>query len=334
MKRGIVLLFGLFISFCSFGQVVNFTQYLPNPYLINPAYAGYEGRSTFALTHRRQWIGIDEAPVSTNFNYHVPFLSGVNLGVNITQDEGGIFKSTSGLVTGGYTLSLGWYHFLSVGLSIGAGNTGLDLDEDVNLNDPALGGVLDNGSYLLGNFGIAYHLHGLNLGATLPDLFTTQTYYRDSTEGFYRGDFDALQNFIVNLDYMLYFGGGAHAFQPYAIYRSYPEYSPQFDVGGVFHINHLLWIGGAYKGDFGYSGYLGFKISDLTFGYAYDMSSQSVSGVNLSTHEIQLTYTIGLKSSWADQYSTFLSSQKPSRPERQAPPTREDNPRFNRGQRY
>ena len=331
LRKGTLLLTCALFASMALAQDVIYTQYLPNPYLINPAYAGYEGRSTFALTHRRQWTGITDAPVSSNLNYHIPFLSGLNLGVNITQDEGGIFKKTSGIVTAGYTLSLGWYHFLSFGLSIGGGNTSIDLSEGVNTADPALAGVLDNSSFLKGNFGMAYHYHGINIGFTLPRLFNTETY---STESFDNGEFDALQSFIINADYMLYFADGAHAFQPYVLYRSYPEYSPQFEAGGVFHINHLLWIGGAYRDEFGYSGYLGVKISDFTVGYAYDMSSSSISGVNMSTHEIQLTYTIGLKSSWTEQYSTFLSSAQPHRPERPDPPTKEQNPRFKHGQQY
>ena len=319
------------ITHISYGQDVFFTQVLPNPYIINPAYAGYEGRSTFALTHRRQWTGIEDSPVTTNFNYHIPFLSGVNLGVNVTQDQGGVFKTSSGMITGGYSLQLDWYHFLSFGLSIGGGNTALDFTEGVNINDPALGNVLDNSSFLDGNFGIAYHYHGINLGITLPHLFTRPIY---STESFGLGDFDALQNFIVNLDYLFYFSGGDHAFQPYILYRSFPEYSPQFEAGGVFHINHLLWIGAAYRDQFGYAGYLGLKVQDLTIGYAYDMSSTSINNVNLSTHEIQLTFSIGQKSAWTEQYSTFLSSQQIERPAKAEPPTKEQSPRFRRGVQY
>ena len=332
MKKISILAIILFpIIHNCFGQEVFFTQYIQNPYIINPAYAGYEGRSTFALTHRRQWTGIQDAPVTTNFNYHIPFLSGLNLGVNVTQDQGGIFKTTSGLVTAGYSLQLDWYHFLSFGLSFGGGNTSVDLSNGVNLGDPALGGVLESSAYLDGNLGLAYHYHGINLGITLPSLFTREFY---NNESFVIGNFEALQDFIINLDYMLYLAEGQHAFQPYVLYRSFPEYAPQIEAGGVFHINHIAWIGGLYRLDFGYAGMLGFKIQDLTVGYAYDYSSNAISGINQSTHEIQLTYTIGLKSAWTDQYSTFLSSARPDRPERPAPPSKEQNPRFHRTKKY
>jgi type IX secretion system PorP/SprF family membrane protein len=345
MKKLAIFLIVIFqFAFSSHGQDVFFTQYLPNPYIINPAYAGYEGRSTFALTHRRQWTGIDDAPVTTNFNYHVPFLSGLNLGVNVTQDQGGIFKNTSGLITAGYSLQMGWYHFLSFGLSFGGGNTLIDFSEGVNINDPALSGILESSAYLDGNLGLAYHFHGFNIGVTLPSLFTRQFY---NTEYLPQGEFEALRQYIINVDYMLYFSDGQNAFQPYLLYRSFPEYAPQIEAGAVFHINNLLWIGGIFRSDFDdsaimppkantLSGLLGFKIQNLSIGYAYDYNygSNNISFINQSTHEIQLTYTIGLKSAWADQYSTFLSSTKPDRPKREQPPQKEQNPRFIKGPKY
>ena len=133
---------------------------------------------------------------------------------------------------------------------------------------------------------------------------------------------------------MLYFAEGQHAFQPYVLYRSFPDYAPQIEAGGVFHINHLLWVGGIYRQNFGYSGLLGIKIQDLSVGYAYDYASNNITGINQSSHEIQITYTIGLKSAWTEQYSTFLSSQHTDRPERPDPPTKDQNPRFHKGQKY
>ena len=40
-----------------------FSQDTMNKFLINPAYAGSEGYTTFNLTARQQWLGFEDAPM-------------------------------------------------------------------------------------------------------------------------------------------------------------------------------------------------------------------------------------------------------------------------------
>ncbi len=295
-----------------------FTQYYTNPYIYNPAYAGLEGLSTFTLTHRRQWIGINDAPVTSNFVFHTAMKGGVNLGVNVTQDEAGIFKSTSGLVTFGYAVGFGYNQIISFGISGGASFNNVDLSRGVNINDPALSGVLDNNASLAGNAGIGYRIGNLNLGFTLPQLFKTESY---GTDPFDKGEFDALSNYIVTADYMIYFGMGEHIIEPYVLYRSYQGYSSQFETGLIVQLRNLFWIGGAYRQNFGYAGMAGLKLSgNMSIGYAYEIPSNKVSGVNAATHEMQLTISIGEKKKRSKKYATFLASEQvitPKRPKKE-----------------
>ena len=75
-----------------------FTHYYANPYIYNPAYAGIEGRPTVSLTHRQQWIGIEDAPITSNLTFHMPVVGGFSMGLNVTQDKFGIFKSSGALL--------------------------------------------------------------------------------------------------------------------------------------------------------------------------------------------------------------------------------------------
>ena len=55
------------------------SQYLFNDFAINPAVAGTKSYSQISISFRRQWVGIDEAPVTQNLMYHT-FL-GDNTGI-------------------------------------------------------------------------------------------------------------------------------------------------------------------------------------------------------------------------------------------------------------
>lgn len=309
-----------------------YTQFISNPYIYNPAYAGLEGRSTFTLTHRRQWVGINDAPVTSNFVYHTSLNGGVNLGANITQDEAGIFKSTSGLVTFGYTVGIGYSQMISFGISGGAAFNNIDLSSGVNINDPALAGVLDNNTSLAGNAGIGYRVGDLNLGFTLPLLFKTATY---GTESFDKGEFDALSNYIVTANYMIYFGFDDNTIDPYVLYRSYQGYTPQFEAGVIVQLKNLFWFGGAYRENFGYAGMVGLKVKEnMAIGYAYEIPSNRVSGVNAATHEIQISVSIGERKERNKKFATFLASQwvereKRPKKEKKEKKKSESTPRLN-----
>ena len=47
-------------------QDSQYTQYMYNTPLINPAYAGSRETITAFLLHRNQWVGLDDAPVTNN----------------------------------------------------------------------------------------------------------------------------------------------------------------------------------------------------------------------------------------------------------------------------
>ena len=51
-------------------QQPQYTQYVINNYILNPALAGIENYTDVKLSHRHQWVGIQDAPVTTYFTIH------------------------------------------------------------------------------------------------------------------------------------------------------------------------------------------------------------------------------------------------------------------------
>ncbi len=71
------------------------SQYLFNDFAINPAVAGTKSYSPLSISFRRQWLGIDEAPVTQNLMYHtflgeVQELEGMFLTMLLVHQETGI----------------------------------------------------------------------------------------------------------------------------------------------------------------------------------------------------------------------------------------------------
>src|SRR5690606_12784485 len=84
-------------------QDPQYTQYMYNMNVINPAYAG--SRETLSLTglYRSQWHGLDGNPVSYTFSAHSPLGSNVGLGLSAIKDELGPVKETNVYADFSYT---------------------------------------------------------------------------------------------------------------------------------------------------------------------------------------------------------------------------------------
>ena len=69
-------------------QNSQYTQYMYNTSLVNPAYAGSRESLTAFLLHRNQWVGLDGAPVTNNFSVNSPLGdSNFGIGVNFVNDK-------------------------------------------------------------------------------------------------------------------------------------------------------------------------------------------------------------------------------------------------------
>ena len=299
-----------------------YSLYNLNPYVINPAYAGIEGRPFVSLSHRRQWLGIEDSHITSNITFHSPVAGGFNIGLNVTQDEYGIFQQNGALLTFGYNVPLGFNQYLSFGISGGAKMQNINFD-GVDLNDPALGAINQENSIKLdGNLGLAYHVHGFNLGFSLQNVFNSRTYPQ---EPFEVGELGLIRNFIVTADYMLYFGNDDYIFQPFGNYRSFEGFESQWEAGGIFHIKHALWLGGSYRQDYGIIGMLGVKLkSSFSLAYAYEMPAAQADGINKSSHEINLGLAFGKKKERAKNYQTFVASRKPVKPKKEKKKKKEE----------
>ena len=76
MKRVNKILSFLFFVFMNVAadaqQKPHYTQYVLNQYIINPAITGIENYTDVKLSHRHQWVGFQDAPVTTYFTIHKP----------------------------------------------------------------------------------------------------------------------------------------------------------------------------------------------------------------------------------------------------------------------
>jgi len=299
MRKTAIILFLLIFSICSAEaqRMPFFTHYYNNPYLYNPAYAGYDKHSVFYLTHRQQWFGVEGAPMSTQLSFHTPMGNANPLffGADVVDDRLGALKHNAVKASLAYMLPLSseYEHYIKTAFSFGLGMHSYDLSSMDIGDDQVLQAALSNRSYLDGRFGFRYHNRGFNLSVALPHLFTPPPVL---VEGFGDIAFDQFSRMIFSTHYRFNFNEeGSVAFEPTVLYHYSQVEQSQLEALGILYFKESFWAGGGYQQQSGISGTAGFRVKNLKFSYAYSTGGSEVSAYGMGTHEAQLGIIIGKK---------------------------------------
>ena len=76
-------------------QDPNYTQYMYNMSVMNPAYAGSKENMTGGLLYRKQWVEIEGAPTTGTFFINSPVGKNVGLGLSAINDKIGPVEETN-----------------------------------------------------------------------------------------------------------------------------------------------------------------------------------------------------------------------------------------------
>ncbi|MEM8969000.1 MAG: PorP/SprF family type IX secretion system membrane protein [Bacteroidota bacterium] len=299
MKLVASIFFLLTLSLTGLGQHMPFfTHHVTNPYLYNPAFAGYDTQPIIYLTHRQQWLGVEGAPMSSNLSFHAPTgnANPLSIGADLTHDRLGIFRSSTFRATAAYMIPLSseTEHYFRFGLSAGFGLDSYDLS-GLNTSDDALfRAAQDAGIYLQGRFGLQYHLSGFNLGLSIPNLFAPPA-LAETTGGSSGGlgDFDRA---IARLSYRFSLGvTSTTTFEPVLLYHHSTLHPSQAEAFGLFRFDDRFWAGGGYQQQAGFGALAGFQVNSFSFSYHFGTGGNELASESLATHEIQLSLVLGKK---------------------------------------
>ncbi|GAA5038904.1 hypothetical protein GCM10011506_37330 [Marivirga lumbricoides] len=270
------------------------SQYFTSPYTINPAYAGLEGYTYIQLIHKQQWLGIEGAPALSNVGMQFPVSRKFNVGGNFFYDQNGLIKSMSGMLSANYVIPFSPVKRLSIGLSGGAFNTEYDLGNSANPDDPAIANF--DGAYNpILSFGLVYHTPKFHVGVSLPSLLGNSILNPEIAEKPEETFYQHL-NFTAGLKL-----GSANglAFEPSAVYKMEEGVEDYMEFSGILNFSEAIYVGGAFRPDYGPTILFGFNAGPIRFGYAYEMAGEQVEQLGQGSHEVLLGFRIGKKKSYA-----------------------------------
>jgi len=289
MKKIYIILFILFITIpASAQQDPQYTQYMYNMAVLNPAYSGSREGISLGVLYRNQWTGFDGAPETYTFFGHSPVGKNVGLGLSLIADQVGPVKETNAYGDFSFTLKLGGEHKLAFGVKAGA------TFHDIGLLDVA---VIDEGDEA---FSSNVNETTFNLGAGF--FYYTEKYYLAlSVPNFLNGKHLDIDGRTYGQEVSHYFLTGGYVFQlsknakfkPSFLVKSAFDAPTSFDANANFLFYEKFEIGGSYRLDDSFSGMVNFAISPrLRVGYAYDAVTSDIKAVASASHEVFLLYDL------------------------------------------
>ena len=288
MKKKLFLLL-LFPWAMSAQQDAYMSLYQFNMPLINPAYAGAEGKHVLSLTNRNQWSNAEDSPKTTALSYSSAVGKNVGLGISVVSDKIFIEKQTMFAIDFSYKLKLNNDGVVFLGIKAGGNSYSANptpLLTFVRIPDPAKKSL----SRFNPNMGVGFLLKMRQIwfSGSMPRLLNPKR--DDDIEIQSR---DRIHTYLA--------AGAMFSFNDKFTLKPNLMYRNTKGIGDVTD----LGVKGAYMNRFelGLSIRTGsiFSVQALvninesfSFGYAYDTyGDDQLSGLNLKAHEVAMRFKLG-----------------------------------------
>ncbi|WP_316815392.1 type IX secretion system membrane protein PorP/SprF [Pedobacter nyackensis] len=311
----------LVLSICCFAQQrPQYTQYIFNNYLLNPAISGIENYADVKVGYRKQWAGIDNAPqtsfVTAHWNLGADYLwknalslpdkgddpmsrnymqnytsspAHHGMGVTAVYDEVGPLSRLDANLTYAYHLQLSNAFNLSVGVAAGVSRVALDINaltfEDQTRTDPSISnGIASQLKPDLG-FGVWLYSGRLFAGASVQQVLQQKLSFTNDRN--YKAGKE-VPHFFVTAGYRLYIDDVISA-TPSIMLKQVSPAPASIDVNLKMSFKDRFWVGGSYRKDDSFSALAGINVSKLlNLTYAYDFTTSGLNQVSNGSHEIVL----------------------------------------------
>jgi len=298
-------------------QKPQYTQYLFNSFLINPAVAGIERYADVKVGARRQWEEVEGAPQTVYLSAHTPIgrshiqdgatsfpEGGYNpysrgyshryrasephhgLGVILQHDRAGQFRRADAQLGYAYHLRLAQTINLSAGITAGISQVRFDVGGATTgtPGDPILGQYAE--SRISPDLGIGLWLYGARffLGISAQQLVGNPLALSESEAS--RNA--PAQQFYLMAGYKVHLGDDM-AVVPSVLFKRLAGLPVIGDYNLKLAFRNRLWVGGGYRNHESFSAMAGFNISSLlNLSYSYDFNTGPIRTLAHGSHEIVL----------------------------------------------
>lgn len=304
-KISLFLFYGVIPFVISAQQTPQFSQFIQNPFVINPAITGVEDYSEITVAHRNQWTGFEGSPETSSITINTPISSlketsllhresskKQGLGLFIYNDTTGPISLNLFSASYAYHLKVSKKWFVSLGTFIGASQFKFDNSNVVlvqNQNDI----LTQNISTVNFDMSVGVYAYSKDFFAGFSANQILNNRIDDSSEINRSGRLTTNYNLLIGSRINIQ---EKYQLVPFMLAKTTLNAPVQFELGAKAVYDSKLWGGFSYRNEDAVVAFLGFKIlRSVTFNYSYDASTTAFNGQQNGSHEIILGYRFRLQ---------------------------------------
>lgn len=280
----------LFPAKSSAQQDAQYTQYMYNMNILNPAYAGSKtGTLSISLLGRSQWAGIPGAPQTATLSAHSPITKRMGLGLSVLADKIGPIDEQFVFADYSYTIPVGYYDNLAFGVKAGVSLLNANLiDLETILSDVNFDENIGNAQPNFG-FGAFYYSDIYYVGLSIPNLLKTTYLEKEGgvvTDLSKQAHIFLTGGYVFDLSY-------EWQFKPSVMAKATMGAPLSMDLSANFLFDETYEVGASYRWDESVSMMLNARVTDnLRIGYSYDFTTTELRKFNSGTHELMILFDL------------------------------------------
>ena len=290
----LIFIFLIFSSYVKSQQDAQYTNYMYNTQLIQPAYVGTSGYTKMTLLGRIQWIDLNGGPETLTLSVDTPVGKNENMGLGLSLFSDKIGPSSENRITIDYGYSIN-FPFSKLTFGLKGGISELDVDySQLNIADENDPYVLYNNNKLKPEVGLWIYFNTENyyLVISAPNILETKYYDEFEIEN---SSFSKVANRIH------YYGMAGFVFdftknikvKPASLIKVVEGSPIQWDLSINFLFNRKTTIGIANRLDSAFCLLGGFQLSQKFFlGLSYDYMTNEIRSVNSGSYEIVFRFNL------------------------------------------
>ncbi len=291
-KRYFSFLFVLLLTVSSRAQQVpQFTQYMFNPLVLNPAYAGSREVINTVLLYRNQWVNMEGAPTTVTASINSPLKNKkMGVGLHVISDKIGPSNNTHYVASYAYRIRLGQGK-LAFGLRAGVYDYRYDWskvdykDKADVFNSQQQTRILKPGF----DFGMYYYNSSLYAGIAITQLSYSKKQETNSLSNFQ----NQLAPHVIATLGKAFELNSIVTLRPSAVARYTMNAPINADVNLNVLLDEKLWLGVGVRSNKELVFNAEYAITRLMrVGYSYDVASQKMQSANKGSHEIFIGFDI------------------------------------------
>lgn len=286
-------------------QDPQYTQYMYNTQVVNPAYAGSKDVLSFGLLGRTQWVNFDGAPKTGTFTVDTPIgiLGNMGLGLSIVHDEIGPATESNINIDYAYRINTSATGRLSFGLKAGIDVLNVDFSK-LNIPEEGQGDVfennIDNKLQPQIGAGVYYYTDKFYAGLSVPNFLSTSHFDESQIDNLVDNDNSNAGETTAKEDMHYFFIAGYVfdlsdnlKFKPATLIKVIEGSPLQWDFSANFLINEKFTLGASYRWSAALSAMAGFQVSDAIFiGVGYDYQTTDLETYSDGSYEVMFRFDI------------------------------------------